>query len=188
MKYSRFVLGSFLCIALIQIAMPVSMIAQREITLRNGRQFRFRTMPVDPYDAFRGRYVALRIEQTNVPLINKIKFVSNQKVYVRIEENDQGFTNMTEVTVNRPEGYDYLQARVDYVFRKKIYLRLPFDRYYLDENIAPAAEQAYREHSRRGRQDAFVTVRVKSGFAVLEELYIGEMPITDFILKKQNRQ
>ena len=53
------------------------------------------------------------------------------------------------------------------------------------EKAAPAAERAYRKHSRKDSKDAYVTVRIKSGFAVLEELYVGEKPILEFI--KQNR-
>jgi len=55
----------------------------------------------------------------------------------------------------------------------------------MSEKAAPQAESAYRSHSRRGNQSAYVTVRVLDGFAVLDELYIDDVPITDFLKKDQ---
>ena len=39
----------------VQVAVPVAMIARREIALRQGETFLFRCAPVDPVDFFRGR-------------------------------------------------------------------------------------------------------------------------------------
>ena len=187
MKKTPYVLILFSCLALIQIATPVSMIARREMTLRNGRQFRFRTAPVDPYDAFRGRYVALRIENGLVPVADDVKLVRNQKVYAHIKEDEEGFAKIVSVGIERPDGDAYLQARVlsRYARGNKVRLHLPFDRYYMDEKVAPAAETAYRRHSRRGRRDTYVAVRIKSGFTVIEELYVGGKPILEFIQDQQ---
>jgi len=186
MKKTLSILGLFSCLALIQIAMPVSMIVRREIVLCSGRQFRFRTAPVDPYDAFRGRYVALRIEEGRAPIAGGVKLIRNQKVYAHVKEDDKGFARIVSVGVVRPDGDAYIQAKVKYVRGTEVQLRLPFDRYYMDEKSAPAAEAAYRKHSRRGSKDAYVTVRVKSGFAVVEELYVNEKPILEFIKDNSN--
>ncbi len=58
---NKILIAAFFCVALLQIYTPVSMIIARESTLKEGVLFRFKTAPVDPYDAFRGRYVALRV-------------------------------------------------------------------------------------------------------------------------------
>lgn len=179
-------IGLFSCIALIQIAVPVWMIAHREMTLHNGRQFRFRTAPVDPHDAFRGRYVALSIENNKAPVAGSVKLIPNQKVYANIEEDDQGFARIVSITVDRPKGDAYIQTEVDHVQDNEVYFRLPFDRYYMDEKAAPAAEVAYQKYS--GRVDAYVTVRVKSGFAVIEELYVGGKPVLEFVQERRNQQ
>lgn len=175
------ILALFFCLALIQIAVPVWMIAHREMTLRNGRQFRFHTAPVDPYDAFRGRYVALGMRDDTAPVVPGLELRRNQKVYAVIEEDDEGFARFSSVTVDRPKDQAYIQARVNRVSGDELELRLPFDRYYMEEKLAPAAEAAYRKHSQREALDAYVTVRVDSGFAVLEELYVGGKPVVEFI-------
>ena len=64
MKKRKLLITSFILLCLVQTAVPLSMIARREFTLRNGRVYKFKTAPVDPYDAFRGRFVALAVPTT----------------------------------------------------------------------------------------------------------------------------
>jgi hypothetical protein len=108
----------------------------------------------------------------------------NQKVYAQLAEDEQGFARIVNVTANRPSGEAYVQCRVNSLTDSLVFLQFPFDRYYMDEQAAPAAEAAYREHSRREVRDVYVTVRVKDGDAVLEELYIEGMPIREFLRRK----
>ena len=181
MRKNLLVLGLFSCLALAQIAAPISMIARREVVLRDGAQYRFRTAPVDPYDAFRGRYVALAMEENKAPVPSGVKLGYGQKVYAHIEQDDQGFAKISRVTMERPSGDAYLAVHVRRVRKDHVSLSMPFDRYYMEEKAAPAAEAAYRKHSTRESKNAYVTVRIKNGFAVLEELYVDGKPISEMI-------
>ncbi len=186
MKKLRFSLAIFSAVAVFQLAVPVWMIVNHEMTLRHGRQFRFRTAPVDPYDAFRGRFVTLQLAPNSVRLPAEEELAMNQKVFTHLGEDEHGFARLVKVTANRPTGDAYLQCHVSGLTDSLAYLQFPFDRYYMDEQAAPAAEAAYREHSRREVQDVYVTVRVKDGNAVLEELYIAGIPIKEFL--QRNRE
>ncbi len=168
---------------LAQLAVPLSMIQRREVTLRKGRVFRFETAPVDPYDAFRGRYVALSMSSRSVPVEAGSEYFRGERVYALLATNEQGFASFTGISRERPEHEDYIEVRSRYHRRGKgeLWVRLPFDRYYMNEKLAPKAERVYREHSRRGKRDAHVNVRVRRGFAVLEELYVADMPILEFL-------
>ena len=177
------ILYSFIAVAVLQLAVPMSMISKREATLKRGDQYKFKTAPVDPYDAFRGRYVALRMEQDHVPVPDGSSIKRGQYVYVLLEEDSDGFATLKSATVERPDGA-YIKAAVRYRYGNKLHLNLPFDRYYMNEKEAPAAETAYREHSNRKQQDAYITVRVKSGFAVLEHLYLGGVIMEEYLKKE----
>ena len=61
-------------------------------------------------------------------------------------------------------------------------LELPFDRYYMQESLAPEAESAYAERLRDER--AWVTVRLHDGHAVLEELWIDDLPIREYLARR----
>ncbi len=178
---NRLIIGIFLCMCLAQIITPLSMIIKRESVLKNGEQFKFKTAPVDPYDAFRGRYVALRIAEDAIPMSQGLGLIGGQTVYAHITNDEQGFARLADVTLSIPRGVPYIQAKVRYVSGDKVQLELPIDRYYMEEKSAPAAERAYREYSRGDKQDAYVLVRIKDGFAVIEGLYVGGQRIEEMV-------
>jgi uncharacterized membrane-anchored protein len=162
-------------LALIQLAVPGWMICRQEQILKHGRVFKFKTAPVDPYDAFRGRYVALRFAIES-PLAKSSPGHLNKRVWVRIEADGQGFAKIKEECNTPLTGDDVVTATRPFGM-----LHFPFDRYYMDETAAPKAETAYRTNSRREQQNAYATVRVLNGRAALEELYIDDKPIRDFL-------
>ncbi|MCX7044402.1 MAG: GDYXXLXY domain-containing protein [Candidatus Sumerlaeota bacterium] len=67
-------------------------------------------------------------------------------------------------------------------------LDLPFDRFYMGETVAPHAETAYRQHSVRQQRDTYLTVRVKSGDAVIENLYIAGKPIGEYAREEMKKE
>jgi uncharacterized membrane-anchored protein len=185
----------FALVAAAQLAAPAYMIGQREWILRHGTLYKFRTEPVDPYDPFRGRYVMLGFVQDYAtwagPGPVPLKIVAAQPyVFATLTTGADGFAQFSSAGLERPAAGDYLHVRAssDYdvtqnyeVLPDRLRLELPFDRYYMNERKAPEAERTYREHNTRRIQDAYVTVRVWKGRAVLEELYIAELPIREFI-------
>lgn len=174
----------FAAVALVQWAVPASMIWQHSNALRHGRVYRFATRPVDPYDAFRGRYVALGFAIEEVPRAMAPWAASDEAVYVRVVEDERQFAKIAEVSRERLRGDGVFRARVTYAYSDPIRLQFPFDRFYMEETAAPKAETAYAEHSRREQQDAYVAVRIKDGVAAIEELYVDGKPIREFLVGK----
>ena len=185
-----------------------AMIVRRELALKHGAVCRFRTAPVDPYDAFRGKYVALDIEGARDGMLTALRFGRGQRVYARIGTDTNGFSAVEGLAVQPDTSNLWIQAQVTYSWddyrelpgvtnavpgrtgkkaevrrvptgKYRTQFRMPFDRYYLDEKLAPEAESAYREANRRERRDAVVTVRVWHGLTVIERLEIGGRPIQE---------
>ena len=167
---SRLLLGLFGLALFAQLAVPASMILKRERTLAHGQAFKFRTAPVDPYDAFRGRFVALGSDQHS-PL----------PPHVRLEEDADGFAKLAEILRDRADAAPYLTTKIQYVGGNQVHLRLPFDRFYMDEDAAPAAEQAYWKYAAASNRNAYVQVRIEKGVAVLEDLYVAGQPIREYL-------
>jgi len=179
---SKLRLWLFAAVALVQLAAPASMILSQERTLAKGEAFKFRTAPVDPYDAFRGRYVALRFDNSEAALAEGVKASPGQTVYATVETGGDGFAKFGVALLAPPKDKPYLKVKAGYSSgADAIGLQLPFDRFYMEETKAPAAEAAYRAHSRRGAQDAYVVVRVLDGYGVIKDLYVGGKPIEDFL-------
>lgn len=184
----KLTIALFICLSIIQLYVPVSMIVKHEITLRSGLQYKFRAAPVDPYDPFRGRYVTIRINDTALPVPDNVDFSTNQSIYVQLEQDEQGFAKMTGIAEKLPKEGAYVKAKILHLInegagKKTAVIKLPFDRYYMEEKLAPAAEKAYLEHARDNVGDAYVTVRILNGLAVIEKLYIKDMPMEEYLRK-----
>ncbi len=173
----------FAALIMVQITVPVSMIVKREVTLKNGKSFRFKTAPVDPYDAFRGRYVALRGEVNKVNKPPGMVVKPGKKVYAQLCVDTDGFAKVSQILLQKPTEGDYLIAAVSYPIGNEVVLYFPIDRYYMEESAAPRAERVYWEHSQREKKDAYVTVKIKEGLAVIEGLYIGDKRIEEILQK-----
>lgn len=184
MKFQAWLPGILVVGLVAQLAVPARMIIQREQALRLGVAYRFRVAPVDPYDAFRGRYVALNLAERSAP--TKTVFQSNQVIYLRLENDTNGFARLAEAAVCAGRKGVWMRAHASYGngwdrrSAQPVSVRLPFDRFYLDEESAPRAEQLYRTTiaGRNGAaSNAWLQVRVYRNLAVIEDLYLNGRPI-----------
>jgi uncharacterized membrane-anchored protein len=173
----------FILVVIIQLAVPAVMIARRELTLKQGVAFKFETAPVDPYDAFRGRYVNLSFKEEQAPLGRDSNLERGQTAYAYLRKDSNGFAEIYKVKVKPPANENYLKVEVRYIDSQQgqIKFDLPFDRYYLQEEVAQVAEKYYRQVNQDKEIASYVVVRVKSGFGVLEELYLDQQPIYQYI-------
>lgn len=174
MKHWRLVV--FGVVALAQLAVPGSLIWKREQTLRHGSIWRFRTAPVDPVDVFRGRYVALEFEAEGQEVTPPPNLTGDETIFVTLRADAEGFARIDQVSPTRPLGDEFIAARL-----VGSTVSLPFDKYWVTERDAPAAEAAYRAQSRRDKRNAFVTVRVFRGDAAIEQLYLDGQPLGEYL-------
>ena len=174
MKYWRLIV--FLLVAAAQIAVPASLIWKRERTLKEGHVWKFRTAPVDPVDAFRGRYVALEFEAETQQISPPPNSRYGRTVFVTLRPDAEGFAAIDQVLTSRPDSDDFMVAQLHGPT-----ISLPFDKYWVTERDAPAAEAAYRAQSTREKRNAFVTVRVFKGDAALEQLYLDGLPLGEYL-------
>lgn len=171
----RLVWLAFALVCAIQLAAPASMIFGHERTLAQGRAFRFQTAPVDPYDPFRGKYVALNFGDNRTRLPKNYQGALSRAVYAPIEVGADGFARLGEAATTPPAG-PYLTFDVSGGYPGQ-QLQMPFDRFYLDEGKAPQAEAEYLERARD--RDAYLVVRVLDGNWAIEGLVVGGKSIRD---------
>lgn len=183
----RLIFVLFLLLSVAQLATPIGQIRKYEDLLRTGHAYKFRTAPVDPYDAFRGKYVALSYANTVTTLRKGDNIGFSGPAYVALSRDESGFALFGELSSDPPPSGDYLRVERQFAaVDNKAHFRLPFDRFYMEESKAPKAEQAYRRYSNRQGQNgrpAYAVVRVKNGRGVIENLFINDQPIREFIQK-----
>lgn len=171
----------FAGLVVVQLAVPAMMIDKRQTTLDEGTPYKFRIGPVDPYDPFLGRYLVLNLEVASYERWRGPALERGQTVYAVLETDRDGFARFRNLSMDPPGTRDYLKLRVDWQSGQQVRLQLPFDRYYVEENIAQMAWRV-RRPARRQPVPAHIQVRVLEGYGVLEELYFDNRPLMDFML------
>ena len=173
-------------VALAQLAVPATMVWQRDQTLKQGRIWKFRTAPVDPVDVIRGRYIALRFTAEEFAAPAKFE-AGNNSVYAVLKEGTDGFANIDHLTTEPMATDDAVPVDSVWWYGGKQEVRFPFNKFWLAEANAAAAERAYVENNRRDNQNAYVTVRVRRGDAALDQLYIDNQPLSDYLRAHSTR-
>ena len=169
----------FILVALAQLSVPAMLAWGRIQTLAHGRIWKFKTAPVDPEDAVRGRYIQLRLMAEDFTQPEKL--VATDRVYAVLKETPEGFAEIDHISITRLGGDNVIQVEPGGNWDDKQHFRIPFDRFWVTEKSAPEAEKMYRENSRRGKENAYVTVRVRNGDGALEQLYIDNQPLADYL-------
>jgi uncharacterized membrane-anchored protein len=178
-KLSLIALGLLI---IVHLAVPMYMIRDRENTLRNGERFKFKTRPIDPADPFQGRYVLLGYKDAYIPWPEDKDpdLEYKARIYVNIEIGADGFARFTDWSLTEPDSGNYLASRYlgrdwrwnpetrsnDY---KGLRIKIPFDRFYMDEAKAPRAEILARDAART--TNCWAEVRIREGKAVIEDVY-----------------
>lgn len=80
----------------------LALVESRASILRNGTEVRLRTAPVDPRDLFRGDYVVLSYEISQVEAPTGDNFRRGDAVFVTLAPGPDGFARATGATRARP--------------------------------------------------------------------------------------
>jgi uncharacterized membrane-anchored protein len=186
---SKLALPAFALMVLVQLYVPARMIFQKEKVIMEGKEFKFRTAPIDPNDPFRGKYITLSFNETAVKVQDSVDWYSGDPVYVYLTTDSAGYAIIQSVTKDKPgELDDYINATVSYVISdtvSTVFVSYPFDRFYMEESKAPAAEQIYNEAAIDTNQVAYALVMVRNGEAVVRDVMIDGVSILDIIEKQQ---
>ena len=70
----------------LQLAMPLALAGLAEADLAFGEEIRLQARPVDPVDVFRGNYVVLTYDISNLPVLGEVR--RGERVCARLQESD----------------------------------------------------------------------------------------------------
>ena len=176
----------FLLMAFAQWLVPGRMVWQRSNVLQKGKAYKFQSMPVDPVNPFKGRYVALNFAETRFRAGKKHGLEYGQKIYVTLNVNDSGYAKIKTLYKKVPAGTDYIEAKVSYIDDWNedsvavINIAYPFTEYYTEEFKAPKIERLYADTTMRP-EDTYALVKVYEGNCVVENLFINNIPVEELL-------
>ncbi len=107
----------FILLVLLQAALLVGIIAYRHYWVATGERILLKTAPVDPRDLFRGDYIDLSydISQLDLDALGaQERFKPNERVYVLLEKAPDGTFGAQSISRDLPAGKQFIQGRVVY--------------------------------------------------------------------------
>ncbi|MCK0148172.1 GDYXXLXY domain-containing protein [Arenibacter sp. F26102] len=192
MTNKKILLFVFILVALVQLYTPAKMIIDREDILHRGKEYKFKTEPIDPSDPFRGKYITLRYKEDTIEIKNEAEWLRGESIYVSLTSDNEGYAKIRSVSKEkRTNNQDFLKTKVSYVTdngSNKLTIDYPFDRYYMEESKAYDAELTYRESQLDTNQIAYALVQIKDGEAVLKDVLINGVPIREIVIKDKENQ
>ncbi|MGZ2369456.1 class D beta-lactamase [Ancylomarina sp. YFZ004] len=178
----------FILVALVQLYIPGKMILDSEGVIDSGIAYKFKTAPVDPTDPFRGKYITLRYKDNSLEVENESDWISGEEIYVILRMDKDGFAKIKFISKEAPEyKVDYFKAKIRSVSSNQVRISYPFNRYYMEESKAEAAEKAYRRSQADTRKLTYALVSIKDGEVVLQDVLIDGVSIKD-IVEKENEE
>lgn len=184
------------------VLLPVWQMVQAQAVLTQGKAYRFETEPVDPADAFRGRYIALGFKAAQTEVERDFNADYGRKFYAVLGVDENGFGKIERLESRKPSGEDYVKVRGLYLqtedcaipapdreppaclpLEKPLFrVQFPWDRFYMNEKAAPKAEEAYRK-APGNQKKTWAVIRVRGDASVVENVYLGGQPIQNAVLK-----
>lgn len=122
----------FWALVAVQALVPLGLIGWNELALASGTEVTLRTVPVDPIDLFRGRYVTLRYEISEAAVEPGTR--AGDTVYVALREDGERWVG-DRASRERPDGDTVIRGR--YTGSTIVY---GIETYYADEDEAPRLE------------------------------------------------
>lgn len=185
------------------VLLPVWQMVQAQAVLTHGKAYRFETEPVDPADAFRGRYIALGFKAAQTEVERDFNADYGRKFYAVLGVDENGFGKIERLESRKPSSGDYVKVRGLYLQTEdcaapspdkeppvcrpleKPWFRVqfPWDRFYMNEKAAPKAEEAYRE-ALGNQKKTWAVIRVRGGASAVENVYLDGQPIQSYLSKE----
>ncbi len=180
---------AFLALIALQLFVLVWHIYSYEAVLKKGEVFYLKVTPVDPFDPFRGRYVALEFEGLN----ELAKNLDNHEVkretscaYAVLQKSENKPDSFARLALKEPQGESSLKV----LLTKKSASSPPLflvkalnSRYYMREDLAPLVDMLLRGNV----HTVFAKVRVLGAQSVIEDLVVSEVPVSKFIEFKKRK-
>lgn len=180
----------FILVALAQLYVPAKMIWDKEDVLDSGKEYKFKTAPIDPSDPFRGKYIVLSYDENTIEIPDEHDWIRGEVVYVSMTEDKEGFAKIKSVSKEKIDlNQNFIKAKVGFITSfdtTKLTIDYPFDRFYMEESKAYDAELTYRESQRDTTKITYALVNVKNGDAVLKDVLIDGIPIRELVKAKQD--
>ncbi len=176
-KINMIRLVAFILTVLLGLGYAVKTIVAMEFPAETPVVYRFKTALADPYDPFRGRYVTLR------PLPD-LREVGDHIKFAILGRDEAGFATVTGFSDKLEAGKDCVRLSGN-----RYYKQLPFEKFFMNEKLAPEAERVYNRLSAQDSDKCVIVVKIyKDGSYAIEDLEVDGQSIYEYLKTRKEEK
>jgi uncharacterized membrane-anchored protein len=162
----------FFIIGIFWIVLLGVVIVSKEFTLKTGDEILLKTIPIDPRDLFRGDYVVLKYEITNIDeniySLSSADFNVGDKIHVILNKGQKNIASISGISKVPPKNGLYIKGTVKSRYARQLIVEYGIESYFVPEGKGEELE--------RNRQGLYVKVKIdKFGNAIITELVRKEI-------------
>lgn len=161
---------TFIFIVILWAVIIGGFIIYKEFTLRTGEKVLLKTVPVDPRDLFRGDYVVLRYDISNLALNefenSNLEIVEGNTVFIELGK-DEKYWVAADIHKEKVESKLLLKGRVKSKRGETLNMEYGIESFFIPEGTGGELQR----FSNSGELDVEVSVD-KFGNGVIKDLYI----------------
>jgi hypothetical protein len=182
-------LAVFAVAAVAQWLLPLSGIWQHDRVISRGTTVRIECVAPDPYDPLRGRYLAVRPAGSRMSKPEGMADRDAVPVWATLVAGEDGLSRIESLSLEPVSGPTVIRLVAKWPHRdgsqapETVFVEWPFDRFYLNERLAPDADKLVAERFRDGKRTV-AEIRLLDGRAVLTDVLIDGVSIRD-VVKQQ---
>ena len=185
-------LAVFAAAAVAQWLLPLAGIWQHERVISRGTLVRIECVAPDPYDPLRGRFLAVRPAGSRVPKPEGMVGRDAVPVWATLEEGDDGLSRIQSLSIEPVSGPTVIRLMAKWpdwerqTTAETVLVEWPFDRFYLNERLAPDADKLVAERFREGQEQPVAEIRLLDGRAVLTDVLVDGVSIREIVKQRAN--
>lgn len=178
-------LAIFAVTAVAQWLLPLAGVWRHEQVIARGTTVRIECAAPDPYDPLRGRYLAVRPVQDQLPKPEGLAERETAPVWATLVAGADGLSRVESLSLVPVSGPTVIRlvatrSRWGQPSAETVFVEWPFDRFYLEERLASGADELVAARFREGAKPV-AEVRLLGGRAVLTDVLIDGASIRDVV-------
>jgi len=173
----------FIAFALIILSIPMYLMITSENVLEKGFRHKIKLQAYDPFDPFRGKY--LRMNYDNSVRCDE-HFEDGDPIYITLEKDSLGYSFFDYGSKTAPKNStDYFKTiTTSSTYGDHVRFRTDnLSKYFINEDKATPAETLIWDYQRNHPDSIYVAIRVLDGEVRLEDIFVEETPLLDFLDK-----
>ena len=139
----------------------VSFILYNQWPLMTGDKLVLATQPVDPFDPFRGQYMAINYEISGLSDVDG--FETGDTIYVSLKEDDEGIWRKENVSQTKPRRGDFIRGKVTNLHDNTLRVEYGIEQFFFERHAQLPTENITVEVSVAGSGRAKLSQMLHNG-------------------------